>query len=179
MSDQKFTPETFELVYLNPHTSRFSYDGENLIYIDSQGAVYPRVTLRRCFPLSAQDNHILVRAPGGENDLGAELGVIEDVAALEPESRQAVQRELRLHYFVPTIQRIHRIREEFGFLYWSVDTDRGSKQFIMRDSVISSVRKISEGRWLIIDINQTRYEVRDFDQLDLQSQNLLKRYLLL
>jgi Domain of unknown function (DUF1854) len=129
------THESFEIVYLDPLSIRFAYDGENLTFTDRDGRFYPRVTLRRGFP--------------------------------------------SLFYFVPGIQRIVSIREEFGFLYWSVETDRGAKEFIMRDSVIGSVRKISEGRYLLIDINQTRYQVSDLDALDERSQALLRRYLLL
>jgi hypothetical protein len=173
------TEESFAIVYLDAATLRFEYQGENLTMTDSQGVFYPRVTLRRCFPLSAGHTNILVRVPDSEASLGCELGILEDANGLEPGSLQAVLRELRLHYFVPNIQRILGIKEEFGFLYWQVETDRGAKDFIMRDSVIGSVRQVSPGRWLVIDINQTRYEVRDFEALDEYSQDLLRRYLLL
>lgn len=172
-------PESFEIVTLDAPKLVFRYDGENLTYTDADGTFFPIVTLRRCFPLSAATTHIIVRVPDTEAERGRELGLIADVAGLQPESREAVERELRLHYFVPRIEKIESIREEFGFLYWSVDTDRGHKDFIMRDSIINSVRRVSEGRWLIIDINQTRYEIYDFDQLDSKGQDLLRRYLLL
>ena len=171
--------ESFGIVFLNPQEVHFEHQGENLALTVADGEFYPRVSLRRCFPLSAEDTDILVRLPETENDLGSELGIIADVNELAAESRRAVRRELHLHYFVPNIMKILSIREEFGFLYWTVETDRGQKDFIMRDSVIGSVRQVSPGRWLVIDINQTRYEVRDFQALDLPSQRLLQRYLLL
>jgi hypothetical protein len=171
--------EAFEMVYLNPKGLQFLYDGENLTLSDGEGNFYPRVTLRRSFPLSAQNTNVLVRIPDNENESGPEIGILADVDALEENSKQAVLRELQLHYFVPVIQQINSIREEFGFLYWSAKTDRGGKEFIMRDSIIGAVRRISEGRWLIIDINQTRYEVRDINALDVHSQKLIRRYLLL
>jgi hypothetical protein len=173
------TLDSFEIVYLDPKAIRFTYTGENLTFTDADSTYYPRVSLRRCFPLSANDTNIMVRLPDEEMERGREIGIIADVSELSEDSRQAILRELRLHYFVPGIQRINSIREEFGFLYWSVETDRGSKKFIMRDSVISAVRKVSEGRWLIIDINQTRYEIFNFEALDSRSQDLLRRYLLL
>lgn len=110
---------------------------------------------------------------------GSEIGILKDLNDMDPDSCEAVERELSLHYFVPIVRKINSIRDEFGFLYWSVDTDRGSKNFIMRDSIIGSTRRVSEGRWLIIDINQTRYEIRDFESLDPRSQDFLQRYLLL
>jgi hypothetical protein len=178
-SQQQPAHETFEVVYLDPARVRFAYDGENLTFDDGRGVLYPRVTLRRCFPLSAQNTNILVRASEGENERNEELGIILEVDELEHGSREAVLRELRLHYFVPVIQQIYSIKEEFGFLYWSVETERGRKEFTMRDSIIGNVRQVSPGRWLIIDINQTRYEVHNFETLDAHSQDLLRRYLLL
>jgi hypothetical protein len=172
-------PESFEIVQLDPHKIHFQYDGENLTFTDGEGTFYPIVSLRRCFPLSANDTHVLVRIPDTEETRGHELGVLANLQGLDDPSLEAVSRELKLFYFVPSIQRINSIREEFGFLYWSVETDRGKKDFIMRDSITSQVRKVSDGRWLIIDINETRYEVRDINALDSNSQKLLRKYLLL
>ena len=171
--------ESFSIVYLDPTAMCFEYIGENLTLTMADGTYYPRVTLRRCFPLSAKRTNIIVRIPEAENQMEHELGLIAELEELEPGSQEAVLRELQLHYLVPTIQRIQTIREEFGFLYWQVETDRGSKEFVMRDSVIGSVRQISPNRWLMIDINQTRYEVRDITVLDARSQELLRLNLLL
>src|SRR6266545_4307817 len=131
-------PETFEIVHLDPAAIRFAYDDENLTFTDADGTFYPCVSLRRCFPLSGNGTHILVRIPDNEAERGYEVGILPDLNNLEPTSREAVQRELGLFYFVPVVQRIWSIREEFGFLYWSVEADRGKKDFIMRDSITSS-----------------------------------------
>jgi hypothetical protein len=173
------TSESFETVFIDTATVKFSHDGHDLTYTASDGTYFPRVTLRRSFPLSADNTFIVVREPEDEPDRSHELGVIEDIETLEEDSRKAVEYELRSFYLVPVIQTIQDIREEFGFLYWMVDTDRGPKDFIMRDSIIGQVRQVGPGRWLIIDINQTRYEVHNFEKLDEHSQYLLKRYLLL
>ena len=114
----------------------------------ADGTFHPHVTLRRCFPLSGDDILLIVRVPDGDGE-EHELGIVADVAQLDPESLDAVMRELRLHYFVPVIRRILEIREEFGFLYWTVETDRGQKEFITRDSVVSAAREVSTGRWLL------------------------------
>jgi hypothetical protein len=179
MEEMTLQHEAFEIVRIDPAGVRFSYDGENLTFTDSDLTFYPCVSLRRCFPLSAEDTDVLVRVPDTEALRGYEVGIIEDISLLEPASRESVNRELSLFYFVPMIHRIWSVREEFGFLYWSVETDRGKKDFIMRDNITSSVRRVSEGRWLLIDINQTRYEVHDMNSLDSHSQKLLRRYLLL
>lgn len=172
--------ESFDTVYLDPTRVSFRYDAaENLTFTDVDGNFYPRVTLRRCFPLSADNQFIVVRVPDVEPDTSHELGILLDCQELDEPSRQAVRRELTLYYLVPAIQRVVSIREEFGFLYWVVETDRGRKEFVMRDSIIGSTRQVAMNRWLIIDINQTRYEIHEFTQLDEISQNLLSKHLLL
>jgi hypothetical protein len=176
---QKPTISPFDTVYLDAASLRFEYEGENLTFVDADGTYYPRITLRRCYPLSAENTYVLVKLPDEDMARGQEIGIIRNLDDMEYTSKTAVMRELRLFYFVPVISRIRSIHEEFGFLHWYVDTDRGTKEFIMRDSIIGSVRQVSTGRWLIIDINQTRYEVHDFDALDHTSQELLQRYLLL
>ena len=59
-----------------------------------------------------------------------------------------VAEELGLYYFVPAIRRVHEIKDELGFLYWTVDTDKGERSFVMRNNVIREAREVSRGHWL-------------------------------
>ena len=171
---------SFEPVYLDPEQLRFRYDGGTLTLRVKDGTFYPHITLRRCFPLSSEDILISIRYPDDEDsDKETELGIVRDCSELDQESQLAVTRHLKLHYFVPVIQDILELREEFGFLHWKVKTNRGEKEFIMRDSPIHSVRQVALNRYLLIDINQTRYEIHDFEALNAHCQELLRRYLLL
>ena len=171
--------ESFEAVYLNSQNIHFHRDGENLAFRMDSDKEYPRVTLRRCFPLSGDRVFLVVRTPETEMDRSSEIGIVNDFQSLDPDSQVAVMSELTNHYFVPVIQQIISIREEFGFFYWEVITDRGEKEFIMRDNIVHSTRSISKNRWLIIDINNARYEIRDDGSLDRNSKKLLVKYLLL
>ncbi len=170
---------TFITNYLETRNIGFSLEGENLTFTDADGTFYPRVTLRRCFPLSSENANIAVRATEMNSENSYEIGMMEDVFELDETSLEAVLFELQRHYVVPEILRVNNIREEFGFLYWDVETDRGNKEFTIRDSIVNSTRRISNKRWLLIDINQTRYEIRDKDCLSPRCQKLIDRYLLL
>ena len=169
----------FEAVYLDPTQINFRYDGENLTLTMPDGTFYPRVTLRRCFPFSTNGLYITVRTPDTEKDRGMELGIINGIEKLNPQSLEALSGELKLHYFVPVIKKVYKVKEEYGFINWNVLTDRGDKEFTMRDSVITTTRQISPNRWLLIDINQARYEVNDDGLLDERSRSLIIRHLLL
>lgn len=173
--------KAFEVVYLHPDDVIFERRGDtlSLTLADADSPTgttfYPRVTLRSCFPVSENTRFLSVRDAGDE----AEIGIIEDWTALSPVSREAVALELDLHYFVPQVQRIHEVREELGFLYWTVDTDKGPQEFVMRNSVIRYAREIVPGHWLLIDVNDARYEIPDIGALDTQSQKLAQRFLYL
>ena len=171
--------ESFEAVYLNSKIIHFYRDGENLAFKIDNGKEYQRVTLRRCFPLSGDQIYLVVRTPETELERSTEIGIVNDFSNLDAVSQSAVMSELKNHYFVPVIQRINSIREEFGFLYWNVVTDRGEKEFIMRDDIVHSTRSISKDRWLIIDINHARYELRNDGILDRNSKKLMVKFLLL
>lgn len=173
--------KAFEVVYLRPDQVHFERQGDTLALTltDDERQVhhYPRVALRSCFPVSEDQVYLSVRDASAEEQ--AELGIIQDWTILDKADRQAVAAELGMLYFVPKINRVLKIKEELGFLYWTVETDKGTKEFVMRNKVIRYAREVSPGHWLLIDVNDARYEIRDINTLDRQSQKLVRRFLYL
>ena len=121
----------FRVVIFTPMTLSLTVDGEKQ---------YRRVVLRSCFPVSQETRYLSVRDASGEEP--SEIGVIEGWTALDDQDRQAVAEELGLHYFVPAIHRVLEVKDELGFLYWTVDTDKGHKEFVMRNNVIRHAREL-------------------------------------
>ena len=169
--------KAFEWVMLAPEDVRFEREGDTLRLTLSDGTHYPRVSLRSCFPVSGGPALLSVRDAASEEQ--DEIGIIADWSKLAEADRQAVATELELHYFVPKVTAVSKIKDEFGFLYWTVETDKGPKEFVMRNSVVHYAREIAKNHWLIIDVNQARYEIPDVSQLDSRSQGLVSRFLLL
>lgn len=170
--------KSFEVVYLDADQVSFQRQGDTLSLTITEHGVsvhYPRVVLRSCFPVSDNTAYLSVRDASTEEQ--AEIGIVEDWTDLKPEDREAVEAELGLYYLVPKITRIQQIKEQLGFLYWTVETDKGPQEFVMRNSITRKTRQISEGHWLLIDVNDARHEITDFTQLDSRSQKLLARYL--
>ncbi|HOU16028.1 MAG TPA: DUF1854 domain-containing protein [Anaerolineae bacterium] len=183
-------PKAFEVVYLDPQRVTFERKGDTLsltLQTDAapDGAAdgttniihYPRVALRACFPVSDSTEFLSVR--DATDEALPELGIIEDWSQLQSDSRAAVAAELGLHYFVPEITQVFEIKEELGFLYWTVQTDKGRKEFVMRNSVIHYAREVAPGHWLLIDVNEARYEIPDVAALDAHSQKLIQQFLYL
>ncbi len=176
-------PKAFEVTYLDPQRSRFERRGDTLSLTlltddaEAKASYYPRVALRACFPVS--DNTTFLSVRDATDETLPELGIIEDWNQLQPDSRDAVAAELGLHYFVPVITQVFNIKEELGFLYWTVQTDKGRKEFVMRNSVIHYAREVAPGHWLLIDVNEARYEIPDVAALDARSQKLVQQFLYL
>lgn len=187
MTSQATTIETkptksFHVVYLDPARTHFERQGDTLsMTLDGDAPEwqqqFPRVVLRSCFPVSDETVFLSVRDARDEEQ--PEIGILEDWTQLAPADREAVAAELGLLYFVPRIQRILKIKEELGFLYWTVETDKGPKEFVMRNSVINYAREIGPAHWLMIDVNQARYEIPDIGALDRASQKWLNQFLYL
>jgi hypothetical protein len=167
--------KSFELVYLRPDQVHFERRGDTLSLTVDGEQHYPRVVLRPCFPVSMDQNYLSVRDADGEEQ--PELGVIEDWTALAEADRRAVAEELGLYYFVPAIRRVYGVKDELGFLYWTVETNKGPRSFVMRNNVIQHAREVSRGRWLLIDVNQARYEIPDIAALDRQSRKMVENVL--
>jgi hypothetical protein len=77
---------------------------------------------------------------------------------------------------VPVISHIKSLREEYGVVYWSVETDQGPRDFVcrgLRDSVV----ELPDGRLIITDVDGNRFDIPDYTQLSRAAQTILDRVL--
>ncbi len=159
--------ETEELHFLNAANLQFSTSGGSLRLAIVDGATFDRVKVVRAFPLSAPADYLSVRDKEDK-----EIGIIHKLSEIEKAGRVLVEKELARRYFVPVIARIVSTRMQFGFVHWDVETDRGRCSFTtrnLRDVVI----RVSAGRYILADVDNNRYDIRDMGELDPRSQSLL------
>ena len=170
--------KSYEVTYLTANRVDFTRRGDTLsLTITEENGIsvqYPRVVLRSCFPVSDQAAYLSIRDANAEKQ--PEIGIIADWTELDDGDREAVAAELNLYYLVPKITRIESIKDELGFLYWDVETDKGPQEFVMRNDITRNTREVSPGHWLIIDVNDARHEIERFSALDARSQKLLARF---
>ncbi|MCI8554700.1 MAG: DUF1854 domain-containing protein [Clostridiales bacterium] len=135
----------------------------SLTYTSPDGEVkqYPRVAVHRCFPFSDPDHYVSIREPEAG---GKEIGLVEDLAALPPHTQELLNEQLALRYFVPRIEKIRSIREEYGYSYWEVTTDHGACRFTVRMGG-GSVYSVGGSRYMINDIDGNRFEIPDLYRL--------------
>ena len=129
--------------------------------LEFEEETYPRIAVHRCFPFSEPTRYISIREPEGD---GKEIGLIEDITTLPEEIQSLLAEQMELRYFTPHIRHIHDIKEEYGYSYWSVTTDRGRCRFTVRFGA-GSVIPIGGGRYLVTDIDGNRFEIPNVDAL--------------
>ena len=167
-------PKSYDLLILDPATLRFTCSPDSTVRLEIVGLrCYLSVEIARSFPVHSQGGHLSVRNALDEER--PEIGMIQDPAALDTESRLVVERELYRRYFVPQIQEIRYLKEEFGVLNFEVETDRGPREFSVRNPQ-ENVREVGEDRLFIIDIDGCRYEVPDLAGVDRKSAAILRDY---
>ena len=172
MSESAQSPtETADLRYLEPVKLRFFRHGAALRLTIEDECSYLKVAVVRSFPLSHPHQYLSVR--DGENK---EVGLLVDGTDLDGEGQRLLTEELERRYLVPVIRRVIGIKERFGTVDWEVETDRGVHRFTTRN-VREKVVQPSAGRYLLTDVDDNRYDVRDLSALDPASQTWLLRHL--
>lgn len=164
-------PSSFDLRILEPKKMRvFRQAGITRLTLDGERS-YTKIAIARAFPLSDPDRYL-----GFLDGAGKDIGLLIEVGPLDPESRQIVQDELERRYFVPVVERVINVREEFGTVYWTAETDRGEVEFVVRN-VRDNLQELSATRLILTDVDGNRFEFPDVNRLDRKSQGILLRNL--
>jgi hypothetical protein len=147
-----------------PHVSlRTSPDGRLLARI---GGKWVPVRLRQCFPWSEPGRHISLRDDGDE-----EIALVEEPAALAPESRRALERAIAEAGFVLDVTRVIAVEEEVEIRQWTVETRHGKRSF--QTHLDDWPRVLPMGGLLIRDVAGDLYRLPAPQTLDTRSRELL------
>ncbi len=135
----------------------------SLDYTDKEGKVnhYDRVGVYRTFPMSDPDIFISIREP---DEKAREIGVVKDLKSVSKETAEILNEQLNLRYFVPQIEKIIDVRNEYGYAYFDVVTDFGKCRFAIRMSG-GGVVHLTDTRIMITDIDGNRFEIKDVSKL--------------
>ena len=122
---------------------------------------------RRLFPRSGLTRYITLLDEEGE-----QVAVIRNIDTLLPESKAVLENALNEYYMIPRILRFIKMTEKFKIWMWTAETDKGEITFEIRNH-IASVKPLYDGRVLIKDVNDNRYEIPDYRKLDKKSIKML------
>lgn len=140
------------------------------IFVDAEfysGEKFYGLELHRMFPITGLDRYISLIDSDGK-----EIAIIRDINNLIPESKKVVEDCLREYYMIPHITKFIKMREKFSIWMWTVETDRGVCTFEIRNH-LTAIKPLYDGRVLIKDANDNRYEIPDIKKLDKRSRRML------
>ena len=134
---------------------------------------YGHVNIIRTFPFSSPNEFLSVRNIDGKNE---EIGIIENLNDFDKETKELINAQLEIRYFMPEIIKILSIKEEYGHTYWSVLTNKGKCKFTSSSGSSGSVIQL-ENRVIIKDSSENRYEIKDISKLSPKELKKLELYL--
>lgn len=142
----------------------------NLTY---NGKKYEKVNVVRLFPFTDANKYISIRA---NDDKAKEIGIIKDLDEMPDSTKKMLTKQLDLNYFTPVIKKIHNIKEDYGYAYFSVLTDKGECEFAI-NMASNAVTKLSDNRLIIMDLDENRFEIRDVNALTMKEKRKLDLFL--
>ncbi len=167
------TAEMTSLQYLNRDNAVFSRTEGGFVSLEYDGKTWERVQIIRLFPFTEPDRFLSIRTV---EERAKEIGVIVDLQDVDEDTGQMILEQLNLHYFTPVIKRILDIKDEYGYAYFHVITDRGECRFTINMGS-NAVAHLSDTRLLITDLDENRFEIRDVNELTMKEQRKLDLFL--
>ena len=158
-----------DLRYIDSTEARITENDGILVDVEfyGSGEVLRGLEPRRLFPISGLDKYITLL-----DSEGNEQAIVRDISSLLPESRAVLESSLREYYMIPRIRRFINMSENFKIWMWTVETDRGEYTFEVRDHN-NTVKMLFDGRVLIKDASDNRYEIPDINALDSRSRRMI------
>jgi Domain of unknown function (DUF1854) len=150
-----------DFTYLDPRTTSFTEAPDGTLRVVVPGdRCGMQVEAWRAFPLSHPEEHIVLR-----DGVGHEIGVIRALNEVPEPAVALLRAQLRRRYFLPRVTVIHNVTERFGSSVWELQTDRGPRLVTTRQ-MNEAVSEVEPGRYIITDVEDNRYEIKDLSALD-------------
>ncbi|MGQ0649471.1 MAG: DUF1854 domain-containing protein [Gemmatimonadaceae bacterium] len=132
----------------------------------SRDGIMIAVKVQMCFPWSEPRRFLSLR-----DDEDGEVVLVNDPAALDEASRQALDQALAEAGFVLEVTRVVSIEEEVEIRQWSVETTHGNRSF--QTHLDDWPRLLPSGDLLIRDVSGDLYRLLNPGGMDRKSRELL------
>ncbi|MHB1485518.1 MAG: DUF1854 domain-containing protein [Saccharofermentanales bacterium] len=162
----------FEIKKITPETAAFTRTSGGFLSLKFEEKDYPRIIIYRSFPFTDPDCFLSVRDTTTQAN---EIGMIDSLNDWPADIKEMITEQLKIRYFSPIVTEIIDVKEEYGYAYWNILSDRGPLKFTA--SIWSPIARISEIRFLITDIDGNRYEIPDFSKLSHKEQKMIDLFI--
>jgi hypothetical protein len=142
-----------------------------LVLTTAQGQRFEGVVPVRAFPIQAPEEGVSLLDTGGH-----EVGWVPQLGQWPKPAQGLLRQELARREFMPVIARIVSVSSFSTPCTWTVSTDRGNCEFVLRGD--EDIRRVgADNALLIADAHGIQYLVPDHLALDGQSKKILDRFL--
>lgn len=163
------TTDTMTMLSIHNFTlSRDAFGRLNLT--DAAGVLHENVAPVRAFPIQAPEQGISLVTSDGK-----EIAWIDSLADLDASNAALVRDELQGREFMPEIARIVAVSSYATPCTWTVDTNRGQTDFVLRGE--EDIRRIGSDTLLVSDNHGIHFLIRNQFELDKHSKKILDRFL--
>lgn len=178
--------DSVEIEFIDPKTAKFNITESHILTLDLNGVHYPCVQLHRSFPFTNPDQYISVRDDDDSdkdevreigNNKKKEIGIIRDLNEFDDVTRKILDKYLELCYFAPSVKKVVSIREEFGYRYWVVDTDKGQCKFTTYLGRGTVLQVGSGDKVMIYDVDGNRFQIPKFSELDSKDRKKIEMFM--
>lgn len=169
--EERLAADLLETRWLTPENAVFTKTTGGFVTLVYNGKEYPRVLVFRTFPFSGGNEYLSVRQ---EDENNREIGMIARLDAFDEDTVMAIEQQLNLRYFMPKIQTIYEIKEQYGYSYWFVNTDKGECRFTVDQN---GVAKLSSTRLIVSDVDGNRFELPDITKLSAKELRMVDLYM--
>ena len=161
---------------LMPDTTRIFEGTFSLLHCSVKpDSLYRGVFAVRLFPIRYPNNYISLLYTGPD-DKDKEIGVIEDLSTFPTEQHALVARSLAAHYYEKIVRRVHKIRYEYGLLFFDVETQRGREDFVMPWRGDRAEDYGEHGK-VLLDALDNRFIIPNVDELPPADHNRFVNYI--
>ena len=106
-----------------------------------------------------------------QGKFGKSLEIIRDPDKLDKASRALLKQDTHERYVMPRIKRIVSLRQESHISYWEVETDRGPRDFVLKEK-LDNILEDDSGGFTLKDVNGNYFVIKNPKRLDKKSRRL-------
>lgn len=142
-----------------------------LVLTNESGECFEGVVPVRAFPIQSPEDGISLVSTDGK-----EVAWVDLLSDVPQPAQDLIRAELATREFMPVIERIVSVTSYSTPCTWTVETDRGTTEFVLRGD--EDIRRIGKDNALLIaDAHGIQYLVRDQFAMDGHSKRVLDRFL--
>lgn len=158
-SEERSLADAAKITYLTAETCSFRKTEGQLLAVKVGEVEHPVVYLHCSFPHTNKRIYVSVRTSDNK-----EIGMIRSLDEFPAKTIKLLEEQIQIRYFAPEISKVVRIRDEFGYSYWEVETQAGYCRFTVRSGG-GNVKLVTEVRVLVTDVDGNRFIIPELEAL--------------